>query len=63
MFRVAPTVRCYAPSRTFAVQQEASAYAAAAAARFKVVYVLWSVRNGRPHRVGTFAPARRRGPR
>jgi hypothetical protein len=63
MFRVAPTVRCYAPAREFTAQQEASDYAAAAAAKYKVAFAIWSIRNGRPHWVGTFAPARRRGPR
>jgi hypothetical protein len=56
MFRAAPAVRCYAPSRAFAREKEALEYARQASTTFRVRYAVWSVTNGRPRHVATFAP-------
>jgi hypothetical protein len=67
MFRVAPCILCYAPSRAFRTEGEAITYARRAAEAFNVTYSVYSLSTGKPRHVATFQPPRqsraRRGSR
>jgi hypothetical protein len=57
VYRVAPVMRCFAPSKAFADAVAALEYARQAADGFRVGYAVWRVLAGRLTHLETFRPA------
>jgi hypothetical protein len=61
MFFCTPERHCRAPGRNFADAGRALQWAQVATNRYKIGYVVWGLDGGKPRRVRTFYPSRRRG--
>jgi hypothetical protein len=55
-YYAAPAVRCFAPAKWTADEQEALEFARNAADAHRVGYIVWRVLAGRPHKLAAFAP-------
>jgi hypothetical protein len=56
VYRSALMMQCHAPAKAFPTAQEALRHAAKAADAFSIGYAVYECLDGRPRRLGTFAP-------